>query len=191
MRRPARTGLSAGVSGGARAGLPTAAAQSSGSIFSRSASPSDAQSSPACRTVTSPPRASRSRGTAAAGRPASPRGRARSPASLPVDLQPPALVRSRQRCRATLGARSPVRACGRAEGHAEEPDAGIRIFDAFGDQRHLGAVAQARHRHQLDPVADRAERADKVMADARADKRRQVEAGRRASCPDPGKESRR
>jgi hypothetical protein len=39
---------------------------------------------------------------------------------------------------------------------------------AFGNQRHFRPFGAALHQHQLYPVADRANRADKVMANTRA-----------------------
>ena len=56
----------------------------------------------------------------------------------------------------------------RPESHPKEPDAGRGMGHAFGNQRHFRAFGAALHQQQFYPVADRANRADKVMANTGA-----------------------
>ena len=74
-----------------------------------------------------------------------------------------------------FGRADPLGAAGGPKGDAETGDAGPRGAQGILDQRHFGAFLQprpvARHLQQLDPVADRPQRRDQVMAQPRADQR--------------------
>ena len=63
---------------------------------------------------------------------------------------------------------------GHAIGHPEKPDTGVGVGDAFGDQCHLGAGRRPGHQQEFNPIGNRAQRADKIMADARTEQGGQV-----------------
>ena len=63
---------------------------------------------------------------------------------------------------------------GRAKGDAKEPYPRRSTFGAFGNQGQLGSTAMTGHRHEFNPIADCANRANKVMTNPRADKRGKV-----------------
>ena len=75
---------------------------------------------------------------------------------------------------ANLGQWHRVPPSGRPEGDPEEAKPRPCMGDALGNQRQFRPRTAWRHRKKLDPVADGAQRADKVVTDARPQKRRQV-----------------
>lgn len=56
----------------------------------------------------------------------------------------------------------------RAERHTEEPYSGVRVLDGLCDEGDLGADALPGHCQKLDPVANCAQGADKIVADTPA-----------------------
>jgi carbonic anhydrase/acetyltransferase-like protein (isoleucine patch superfamily) len=63
------------------------------------------------------------------------------------------------------------------EGDAEKPDPCLRVAHRVADQVHFGALRAAGHVDQFDPIADRPQRVDKVVAQARSDQVRQRNIG--------------
>lgn len=57
---------------------------------------------------------------------------------------------------------------------AKEPDPCIRMGNTVADQGNLLTRRVSGHSQKLKPIADRAQRADKIMADARADQRANI-----------------
>lgn len=91
---------------------------------------------------------------------------------LPVDRQP-RFARYTRQDRPDFGFGDLVPRRGGAEGDPEEAQPGLRGIDRGFHELKLRS-AGAGKLHQLDPVADCAQRVDKVMADARAEKGEQV-----------------
>jgi hypothetical protein len=66
-----------------------------------------------------------------------------------------------------LGPCNALVAARRAKADAEKPDAGVGIGHTVRNQHQFRAGSGVRfHRHQFHPVAYRADRADKIMANA-------------------------
>ena len=76
----------------------------------------------------------------------------------------PLVISVRIACTSVLAMRaSPP---GGPEGHAEEADAGICVGDAFRDQGKFGTLGAAIHQQKLHAIANGADRADEIVADA-------------------------
>jgi len=93
-------------------------------------------------------------------------------AGLPVDAQP-AVAGHVGQDRAQLGLGHVLIGGGGAEGDAKEPQPRLGGGHRALDKLQLGAAGTG-HLQQLDPVADRPQRVDKVVADARAEKGQKV-----------------